>query len=684
MVTDDEDRDESPAAEAERLRALIGEYDYAYYALDEPQVPDAEYDRLFRQLAAIETERPELVTATSPTQRVGVTPVGEFREVRHARSMLSLDNAFAEDELAAFDKRVSERLAAAGTSVEIIDYVAEPKLDGAAVSLRYADGQLEFAATRGDGTTGEDVTHNVRTIASVPLVLRGHELPPVLEVRGEVYMPRAGFEEFNRLAVQRGEKTLVNPRNAAAGSLRQLDPGMTAKRPLAIFVYGIGETQGWTLPSTHDEVLDSLRAFGFRVSADWRLVTGIAGCMAYYENIGRRRNRLPYDIDGVVYKVNRLSWQTVLGAASRAPRWAVAHKFPAQEELTAVESIEFQVGRTGALTPVARLAPVFVGGVTVSNATLHNIGELHRKDVRAGDTVIVRRAGDVIPEIVKVIEKRRPAGTTIVELPERCPVCNSEVVRPEGEAVARCVGGLICAAQRKQALLHYASRRAMDIEGLGEKLIEQLVDSRHIETPADLYALTPDELTGLERMGAKSAANLLDALERGKSTTFARFLFALGIREVGEATAGSLATSFADLDALGGADAERLREVPDVGPIVAENVRAFFREQHNRAVIDKLLAHGVHWPRPATNRDVETPFSGKKVVLTGTLATMSRGEAKAELEARGAKVTGSVSKKTDIVVAGENPGAKLARAQVLGIAVMAEDEFVRQLELASA
>ncbi len=684
MTKGEQERDESPAAEAARLRALIGEYDYAYYALDDPGVPDAEYDRLFRRLAAIETKHPELVTATSPTQRVGAEPVGEFREISHVQPMLSLDNAFDEDELAAFDRRVSERLVAAGISTDVIEYVAEPKLDGAAVSLRYAQGKLEFAATRGDGTTGEDVTHNVRTIAAVPLELHGRDVPPVLEVRGEVYMPRDGFDEFNRLAVERGEKTLVNPRNAAAGSLRQLDPEMTARRPLAIFFFGIGETQGWELPQSHAEVLEALRGFGFRVSPDWQLVSGVAGCLAYYAQVGQRRDRLPYDIDGVVYKVNRRDWQTELGAVSRAPRWAIAHKFPAQEEMTTVKAIEFQVGRTGALTPVARLASVFVGGVTVSNATLHNIGELHRKDVRAGDTVIVRRAGDVIPEVVKVIEERRPAGASIVELPDRCPVCDSEVVRPEGEAVARCVAGLICAAQRKQALRHFASRHAMDIEGLGEKLIEQLVDAGLIETPADLYTLTLDELTGLERMGEKSAENLLDALERRKSTTFDRFLFALGIREVGEATAASLATCFADLDALRDADEEQLLEVPDVGPVVAERVLAFFKEPHNRTVIDKLLESGIHWPEPAPIRAVESPLSGKTVVLTGALATMSRDEAKAELEARGARVTGSVSKKTDIVVTGESPGSKLARAQDLGIAVMTEDEFVRQLEPGSA
>ncbi len=684
MATGDEARDDSPASEAVRLRVLIEQYSHAYHVLDELLVPDAEYDRLFGRLLEIEAKHPELVTPKSPTQRVGAEPIGELAEIRHAQAMLSLDNAFDKPSLAAFDKRVSDRLATAGIDAGVIEYVAEPKLDGAAVSLRYTDGELDFAATRGDGTTGEDVTHNVRTIGAVPLTLRGRNPPAVLEVRGEVYMPRDGFEKFNAMALERGEKTLVNPRNAASGSLRQLDPAMTAERPLAIFFYGTGETRGWQSPSTHAEVLKALRDFGFRVSPNWRVVSGVAGCMAYYAEIGERRNTLPYEIDGVVYKVNTLRWRTILGAASRAPRWAIAHKFPAQEELTTVEAIEFQVGRTGAVTPVARLAPVFVGGVTVSNATLHNIGELHRKDVRAGDTVIVRRAGDVIPEVVKVIEERRPAGTSIVELPERCPVCDSEVVRPEGEAVARCVGGLFCGAQRKQALRHFASRRAMDIEGLGEKLIEQLVDGGLIETPADLYDLTLEQLSGLERMGEKSAQNLLDALQRRKSTTLDRFLHALGIREVGEATALALATGFADLDALRDADEERLQEVPDVGPVVAQHVRAFLQQPHNREVIDKLVEHGIHWPEAVTPELVESPFAGKTIVLTGTLSTMSRDEAKAKLQACGAKVTGSVSKKTDIVVAGDNAGSKLKRAQDLEIKVLDEVDFVEKLgELAS-
>ena len=679
MATHDDKRDATQSAEAARLRTQITEHDFAYYVLDDPTIPDAEYDRLFSRLKEIESEYPELVTANSPTQRVGATPIGEFREIRHDRPMLSLDNAFDEVELAAFDRRVGERLAAAGISAGAIEYVAEPKLDGAAVNLRYTDGLLEFAATRGDGTTGEDVTHNVRTIGAVPLKLRGSTLPPVLEVRGEIYMPRASFEKFNALAAERGEKTLVNPRNAASGSLRQLDPGMTAERPLAIFVYGLGATEGWQLPSTHAEILNALNAFGFRVSPVWKLVAGIQGCMAYYSTIGQQRDELPYEIDGVVYKVNDLRWQAELGSASRAPRWAIAHKFPAQEELTIVEAIEFQVGRTGALTPVARLKPVFVGGVTVSNTTLHNIGELHRKDVRVGDTVVVRRAGDVIPEIVKVVSDRRPEGAAIVELPENCPVCLSDVVHPEGEAVARCVGGLFCPAQRKQALRHFASRRTMDIEGLGAKLIEQLVDGKLIETPAELYGLTLEQLIELERMGEKSARNLLDALERSKTTTFARFLHALGIRNVGEATAAALAAHFDDLDALRDSDEQRLCEVPDVGPIVAAHVRAFFQEPHNRDVIDKMLARGVCWPRAAKPEFVESPFAGKTIVLTGVLSTMTRDDAKARLRALQAIVTGNVSKNTDIVVVGENPGAKLKRAQDLGVAVMNEVEFSRLL-----
>ncbi|WP_428096655.1 NAD-dependent DNA ligase LigA [Candidatus Rariloculus sp.] len=679
MATHDDKRDATVSAEAARLRAQIREHDFAYYVLDDPRIPDAEYDRLFSRLKEIESEHPELVTANSPTQRVGAKPIGEFQEIRHDRPMLSLDNAFDEVELAAFDRRVGERLAAAGISAGDIEYVAEPKLDGAAVSLRYTDGLLEFAATRGDGTTGEDVTHNVRTIGAVPLKLRGNSLPPVLEVRGEVYMPRAGFEKFNALAAERGEKMLVNPRNAASGSLRQLDPKMTAERPLAMFAYGLGATEGWQLPSTHAEVLNALSAFGFRVSPDWKLVSGIQGCMAYYSKIGQQRNELPYEIDGVVYKVNNLRWQAELGSASRAPRWAIAHKFPAQEELTIVEAIEFQVGRTGALTPVARLRPVFVGGVTVSNATLHNIGDLHRKDVRVGDTVIVRRAGDVIPAIVKVVNDRRPERTTAVKLPKRCPVCASDVVHPEGEAAARCVGGLFCPAQRKQALRHFASRRAMDIEGLGAKLIERLVDGKLIETPAELYGLTVEQLTELERMGAKSARNLLDAVERSKTTTFARFLHALGIRNVGEATAAALAAHCDGLDALRDSDEQRLCEVPDVGPIVAAHVRAFFQEPHNRDVIDKMLARGVRWPRAAKPEIVESPFTGKTIVLTGALSTMTRDDAKARLLALGAKVTGSVSKNTDIVVVGENPGSKLERAQDLGVSVMDEAEFGRLL-----
>jgi DNA ligase (NAD+) len=555
--------------------------------------------------------------------------------------------------------------------------VAEPKLDGAAVSFLYEHGTLKLAATRGDGTTGEDVTHNVRTIQAVPLRLRGPKVPATLEVRGEVYMPRAGFEKFNRQAAERGEKTFVNPRNAAAGSLRQLDPKLAAARPLDVFFYGVGEVRGWTMPATHADVLMSLRGFGLKTSPDWELVAGIQGCLAYYSNIGRKRANLPYDIDGVVYKVNELSWQGALGFVSRAPRWAIAHKFPAQEELTEVVGIEFQVGRTGAVTPVARLKPTFVGGVTVSNATLHNFDELGRKDVRVGDTVIIRRAGDVIPEVVQVVTARRPEGAVPVAVPSKCPVCGSQVVRVEGEAIARCSGGLFCPAQRKETIRHFASRAAMDIEGLGEKLIDQLVDAGVVSDPADIYALTLDKLVELERMGEKSAKNLLDALEKSKKTTFARFLYALGIRDVGEATAHALATEVRSLEALMNADEERLQEVPDIGPVVAGHVRAFFGQAHNREIIRRLLEHGIQWPRPHVAAPVDSRVAGKQVVLTGTLTSMSRDEAKAKLRALGAKVAGSVSKKTDIVIAGENPGSKLDKAVSLGVTVWEEAELLR-------
>jgi DNA ligase (NAD+) len=667
------------AAALEELRAEIEDHNYAYFVLDSPTVPDAEYDRLVRRLQALEAEHPELVTRDSPTQRVGALPATEFRQIRHSLPMLSLENAFSEEELQAFDRRVLNRLHGAGLEVDTVTYVAEPKLDGAAVTIRYESGSLEVAATRGDGTTGEDITHNVRTIESVPLKLRGHDVPELLEVRGEVYMPRAGFERFNREAAARGEKTFVNPRNAASGSLRQLDPRLTAERPLDMFIYGIGETRGWTSPRTHADILDALRALGFRTSPDWRLVEGIQGCLAYYSDIAAKRPDLPYDIDGVVYKVNNLAWQETLGFVSRAPRWAIAHKFPAQEELTTVLGVEFQVGRTGAVTPVAKLQPVFVGGVTVSSATLHNMDELKRKDVRIKDTVFVRRAGDVIPEIVQVVKERRPKGTRRVELPKRCPVCGSEVIRAEGEVVARCSGGLFCPAQRKEAIRHFASRLAMDIEGLGEKLVDQLVANGFVQTPADLYELSAGQLAGLERMGEKSAKKLIDALEKSKRTTLARFLYAIGIRDVGEATAGALAAHFRSIEAIEEADEEVLQDVPDVGPVVAAHIRAFFQQKHNRDVIGRLLENGVAWETPPERPNMDSALAGKRVVLTGTLASMTRGEAKAMLQALGAKVTGTVSKNTDLVVVGENPGSKLEKAREYGVEVWEESTLLDRL-----
>lgn len=656
-----------------RLRDEIEAHNYAYHVLDAPTVPDAEYDRLMQRLLALEAEHPGLATPDSPSQRVGAEPVSAFREVAHDVPMLSLENAFDDEALEAFQRRVTERLAAAGVDAESIDYVAEPKLDGAAINLRYEQGVLKLGATRGDGRVGEDVTHNVRTIDAVPLRLRGQAPPALIEVRGEVFMPKQAFEAFNARAAERGEKTFVNPRNAAAGSLRQLDPRLTAERPLDVFFYGIGRIEGLTEPDTQADMLHMLRELGLRICPDWQLVGGIQGCLGYYAHMTAKRSELPYEVDGVVFKVDRREWQERLGYVSRAPRWAIAYKFPAQEELTVVQAIEFQVGRTGALTPVARLEPVFVGGATVSNATLHNMDELHRKDVRVGDTVIVRRAGDVIPEIVQTIMEKRPPGTRIVELPANCPVCGSDVVRTEGEAVARCVGGLFCAAQRKEALKHFASRRAMDIEGLGEKLIEQLVETGRVSTPADLFTLQLDDLVALDRVAEKSARNLLDALEKSKQTTFARFLYALGIREVGEATASALAAYYQSIEDLQQADIEELQQIPDIGPIVAQHIRNFLQEPHNLSVIHELLAHGIRWKKQPTKQSKELPLSGKTIVITGTLTSMSRDEAKEKLTALGAKVTGSVSKKTDFVLVGENPGTKADRARELGIAMFDED-----------
>ena len=656
------------------LREQVRRHDYRYYVLDDPEISDARYDALLRELRELEAAHPELVTPDSPTQRVGGEASGTFGEVVHAVPMLSLENAFSEQDVLDFDRRVRDRL-----DTEAVDYSAEPKLDGVAINLRYEAGRLTQAATRGDGTRGEDVTANVRTIRSVPLTLRG-DVPRLLEVRGEVFMSRRAFEQLNRRAADNGEKTFVNPRNAAAGSLRQLDPKVTEHRALDVFFYGVGATEGWTMPRRHSELLAAMRELGLRTCPEIMVVAGVAGCIEYYEAMGRRRNALGYEIDGVVYKVDRLDWQRDLGFVSRAPRWAVAHKFPAQEETTVVRDVEFQVGRTGALTPVARLEPVFVGGVTVSNVTLHNMDELARKDVRIGDTVVVRRAGDVIPEVVRVIPDLRPADARSVELPARCPVCGSHVTRAEGEAVARCSGGLVCRAQRREALRHFASRRAMDIEGLGDKLVEQLVDAGRVETPADLYSLTADELAGLERMGAKSAANLVEALERSKRTTLARFLFALGIRDVGESTALALANHFGGLDAIAGASADEIQQVRDVGPVVAAHVRDFFAEKRNRAVLAALQERGVSWPEGTPVRSVASgPLSGETLVITGTLASMTRDQARDAARAAGATVTDSVSRKTTLLVAGTEAGSKLRKAQELGVTVIDEDEFKRRL-----
>jgi DNA ligase (NAD+) len=662
------------------LRKQIRFHNYRYHVLDDPEVPDAEYDRLMRQLQALEKECPDLVTADSPTQRVGDEPVSAFGTVQHQLPMLSLDNAFSEAELREFHRRVTDRLELEDDA-DVLQYMAEPKLDGAAVSLLYANGQLVRGATRGDGINGEDITHNVRTIESVPLRLIGDDHPETLEVRGEVYMPKAGFEAYNEKARAAGEKTFVNPRNAAAGSLRQLDPKLTAERPLDIYVYSVGLVEGGNLPDYHSEILDQLQDWGFKICPERRVVEGIDGCLTFYAEIGARRSSLSYEIDGVVYKVDNLLQQRELGFVSRAPRWAIAHKFPAQEELTTVLGIEFQVGRTGAVTPVARLEPVFVGGVTVSNATLHNIDELHRKDVRVGDTVTIRRAGDVIPEVVGVIAGRRPKGARRVQLPRECPVCGSAVAREDGEAVARCTGGLFCSAQRAEALKHFVSRRAIDIDGLGAKLIEQLVSIGRIETPADLYQLSKEELSEMERMGEKSAENLITSIENSKSTSLSRFLFALGIREVGDATAAALASHFGELQGIMAATEDELLAVPDVGSVVASRIRHFFDEQHNRDVIQRLRDFGIEWPESAPQKiSQDGPFFGKTFVLTGTLSNMTRDEAKVLIQERGGKVTGSVSKKTDFVVFGEKPGSKLANAQKLEVATLDEPAFEELLD----
>lgn len=667
---------QSDAARAAELRTLLDRYNYRYHALDDPEVPDAEYDHLMVELRRIETEHPELITADSPTMRVGAAPVTAFGAVRHRIAMLSLDNAFSTDEVRDFDRRVRERL---GRGADPVRYSAEPKLDGLAISAHYEKGSFVQGATRGDGETGEDITQNLRTIKALPLKLRGDSVPPVLEVRGEVFMPLAGFKRFNEEALARGEKTLVNPRNAAAGSLRQLDPRLTAARPLDMFVYGIGNVDGANLPGSHSQTLKLLREWGFKVCPQSEVVESIEGCLTYYERMGAMRARLPYQIDGVVYKVDDVELQKRLGFISRAPRWAIAHKFPAEEALSVVRGIEFQVGRTGALTPVARLEPTFVGGVTVSNATLHNMDELTRKDVRVGDTVIIRRAGDVIPEVARVLPERRVTGAQLIELPVVCPVCGSPVVRELDQAVARCTGGRNCAAQRKEEIRHFASRRAMDIQGLGDKLVEQLVERDWVKTPADIFALEEEQLATMERMGEKSAQKLQAAIAAAKQTTLPRFLYALGIRDVGEATALGLAQYFKTMDALRRAGEDEVQRVPDVGPVVAKNVAAYFQDRDNAAMVDRLLAAGIKWPDIVAAKSAGG-LAGKSFVLTGTMNAMSRDEAGEAIRTAGGKVSSSVSKKTDYVVAGAEAGSKLKKAEELGIAILDEAQFLALLK----
>jgi len=659
---------------AEKLRRAIERHNRLYYNEAEPEISDSEYDRLFQELVKLETEHPGLLTPDSPTHRVGFKPSEEFAPVTHRVPMLSLANAFDEEDVAAFDRRVRE-----GLEAENVEYSAELKFDGLAITLAYEDGIFVRGATRGDGTTGEDVTPNLRTVRTIPLRLEGRRAPKLLEVRGEVLMTRKDFEIINKRALEAGEKAFVNPRNAAAGGLRQLDPRLTAQRRLSFFAYGVGASEGFDLPPTHSRLLDALEALGFPVAKERKTVKGVEGLLKFYEDAGAKRPKLPYDIDGVVYKVNRFADQQKLGFVSRAPRWAVAHKFPAEEAATELLDIDFQVGRTGAITPVARLKPVFVGGTTIVNATLHNEDEIRRKDIWKGDTVVVRRAGDVIPEVARVAKKGdrdRP-----FRMPSKCPVCGSAVVKSEDEAVARCTGGLFCPAQRKQSLLHFASRRAMDIEGLGDKLVDQLVEAGIVRTPADLYKLGIAKLAALERMAEKSAANVNEAIEKSKDTTLGRFIYALGIRNVGEVTAKDLARHFGGLDALMDAGVEQLQEAPDVGPVVAQSIAGFFRERHNREVIEQLRAAGVRWKEGAPARPATSgPFAGKIVVLTGTLAAMTRDQAKERIEAAGGKITGSVSKKTDYVVAGTEAGSKLDKANELGVKVLDEEQFLKLIK----
>jgi DNA ligase (NAD+) len=654
----------------ETLRQQLRYHNHRYYVLDDPEIPDAQYDRLFRQLQTLESENPQYITADSPTQRVGGEALSAFTQVTHAVPMLSLGNVFSDEELDAFNKRVTTAL-----EVNEVEYCAEPKLDGLAVNIRYEQGQLIQAATRGDGSVGEDVTHNIRTIESIPLKLLGAHIPDILEVRGEVFMPKKGFAELNVRQAESGDKRFVNPRNAAAGSLRQLDAKITATRPLAFYCYGLGEVSDGLIFQQHFQILQQLKQWGLPVCPDVKTVNGVNGCRDYFQHIGNKRESLPYEIDGVVYKVNSHSQQQQLGFVSRAPRWATAHKYPAQEEMTKLLHIDVQVGRTGALTPVARLEPVFVGGVTVTNATLHNQDEIDRKDIRVGDTVIVRRAGDVIPEVVAVVLKYRPPNSKPYLLPAHCPVCDSTAVKLQGEVVSRCSGGLFCPAQRKEAIKHFASRRAMDIDGLGDKLVEQLFEQELIHDVADLYTLNKQQLIQMERMGEKSAQNILQSIEKSRSTRLDRFIFSLGIREVGENTARTLAQHFGDLQALMVADIDSLMQITDIGPVVANSIYNFFRQPHNLEVIHKLIQNGVNWEKVKTVEVIESAVKGKTFVITGTLSTMTRLEAKERLISLGAKVSGSVSAKTDYLLAGEAAGSKLTKAETLGVTVLDENKL---------
>ena len=656
-----------------RLTSCIRNHNHLYYIMDEPEISDDEYDKLFNELIELEKNYPEYQFDSSPTQNVGAEPSSAFKSIEHTLPMLSLSNAFNREELDDFDRRAHERLNL--PLEQSIHYACELKFDGTAVSIVYEDGVLVRAATRGDGKKGEDVTHNIRTIKSIPLELQGDNHPSYLEVRGEVYMPLSGFMNFNKNALINNERVFINPRNAAAGSLRQLDPNYTKKRPLDIFFYGVGISRDIILPPRHSDILSLLSEWGLRICKENRLVDGIDGCMNFYSEMLKKRHTFDYDIDGLVYKIDQISYQDELGFVSRAPRWAIAHKFPAGEKTTLVESIDFQVGRTGAITPVAKVKPVFVGGVTITNITLHNMDELHRKDVRVGDSVSVRRAGDVIPEIVRVIKLKRPKGTSEVMMLELCPECNSKIIRLLGEAVFRCTGGYNCRAQQIEYLKHFVSRKAMDIDGFGVKLIEQLVNLERLLTPDQIFSLTKEELCNLDRVAAKTAENLVQAISKSKSTTLDKFIFSLGIREVGQTTAEVLANYYQDLSSLMLASEESLQEVPEVGPIVARNIVGFFENEHNKKVVKNLISCGIEWAPSIPIKKEEQVFKDKTIVITGTFSTFSREELKAKVRDMGGKVTGSVSKKTDFLISGQDPGSKIKKANDLGVRVIYEQEF---------